>query len=78
MTRPRLTATTMHPALRAFNAKLYCTTRIDELMFSQWLRLHLLDLRIGFHRSAEPDSTPVEWTFGIWARLQFLGRRVAA
>lgn len=77
-TRPRLTPAAMAPGLRAFNAKLFCITRIDELMFSQWLRLHLNDLRLGFHRSDEPDSSPAEWTFGIWARQQFLARRVAA
>ena len=72
MIRTRLTAATMEKGLRDFNAKLYIDTYIDALMFSMWLRLHLNDLRYRFHRSDEPDSSLAEWTFGIWARQEFL------
>lgn len=62
------------PELLALKLRLSIATHINEGEFGYWLLLNLPDLRIRFHDCGEPDSTVVEYTFGIWARLQFLNR----
>ena len=67
-----------HPDLLAFLLQLSIDTYIDELAFADWWRLNLNDLHLRYNASDEPDSSPAEFTFGIWARGQFRARKVAA
>lgn len=70
MTLPRLTAATMDPALRDLNAKLYLTTRIDTLMFSNWIRTNIHWLREA-QRACERQDEQEAYA---WLRLQFIER----
>lgn len=75
MNRPRLTSTTMNPALRNVLAKLYIDTRIDPLMFADWIRANIIWLRAYYQESGGPVD---EHEAYAWLRLQFIHRGVAA
>lgn len=68
----------LSPAFMLLLLRLSIDTFVPEIEFGEWLKQNLLDLRAGFHLCGEPNSTQVEWTFGIWARQQFLARKVTA
>ncbi len=73
MTRPRLTAATMDPGLRAFNAKLYIDTRIDSLMLANWIRSNQEWLRAYIRDCERMDEAEAY----AWLRIEFKKRMAA-
>lgn len=66
----------LSPAFMLLLLRLSIDTYVNELEYAEWLRLHLGDLRLRFHRSDEPDSSRAEHTFFIWARREFLAEQM--
>ena len=67
----RLTPDALHPDFTLFRLTLSLQTCIGETRYQRWKAANLDELQAQFCRTDEPNSSPVENTFDVWARTQF-------
>lgn len=65
------------PAYLLFVLQLSLATCIGETRYQRWKQANLDELREAFCSTDEPNSSVVENTFDVWARLQFMNRGVS-
>lgn len=71
MSLPRLTPNTMDASFALFLLTLSLQTCIGEKRYQRWKAANLDDLQTQFCSTDEPNSSKVENTFDIWARMRF-------